>query len=146
MIKQKRFQNRIAESRWSSLTMTSIALAIWFAVGLKTLRASYCHVIHLHGNGLGDDGTAKQCQCAHPNIQSDDNVHVPGHRIGSDVPLFRLCSSPGNALFYNLLHASFSAVIRTRVRLDGSSMLILPSVLQAYSGFRFCSFCRSYGL
>lgn len=38
MIKQKRFQNRIAESRWSSLTMTIIALAIWFAVGLMTFE------------------------------------------------------------------------------------------------------------
>lgn len=38
MIKKKRFQNRIAESRWASFKMSIIALMVWLVAGLKNLQ------------------------------------------------------------------------------------------------------------
>ena len=41
LIKRKRFQNRIAESRWSALGTGLMSLVIWMAAGLMTLRFDY---------------------------------------------------------------------------------------------------------
>lgn len=41
LIKRKRFQNRIAESRWSALATGVISLIIWMAAGLMTLKPDY---------------------------------------------------------------------------------------------------------
>jgi hypothetical protein len=41
LIKRKRFQNRIAESRWSALATGVISLVIWMAAGLMTLKPDY---------------------------------------------------------------------------------------------------------